>query len=76
MMNKTQLNELERRLWAECPHGQAYEALLEAIKAREMLENLVNATYAVLNENRRHVKDSYKLEKLEMLLCMAEETLQ
>ena len=75
MLNKTQFSELERRLWAECSHGAAYEALKEAMQARDRLEELIGATYAVLADNRRHLRNTYKLEKLETMLTLIEEEL-
>jgi hypothetical protein len=37
------------------------------------LRELINATYAVLAENSRHLKHTAKLEKLDCLLCEIEE---
>ena len=41
---------------------------------KSLLEGLVNATYAVLSENRKTLKESPKLARLEELLTMLEET--
>lgn len=40
---------------------------------KSLLEGLINATYAVLSENRKTLKESPKLERLEELLTMTEE---
>ena len=37
------------------------------------LRELINATYAVLAENSRHLKHTAKLERLDVLLCEIEE---
>ena len=75
MLNKTQFSELERELWANWFSDTAYIALREAIEARDKLETLIGAVYAVLADNRRHLRNTEKLEKLETMLTLFEEEL-
>lgn len=75
MLNNTQFNELEREFWSNWFPDTAYIALREAIEARDKLEALIGATYAVLADNRRHLRNTEKLEKLETMLTLIEEEL-
>ena len=43
---------------------------------KQQLQELINATYAVLSENSDKLKLSPKLERLEELLTLVEETLE
>ena len=70
MMNKTQLNELERQLWAECSHNVAHQVLKDNLDTRERLGKIISLVYTVLTENRRHLRDTSRLEELEYLLTI------
>jgi hypothetical protein len=43
---------------------------------KQLIQELINATYAVLSENTDELKLSPKLERLEELLTFIEETLE